>query len=128
MDTVKKILIIEDEQYLRDLYAQILQDAGYSIDTAGDGEEGWKKASAGGYDLVLIDIIMPKLDGITLLKRLKQNPPAIPNKKTVMLTVLREDKYIKDALANGADGYLMKSSLTPDHILTKATNILNNLK
>ena len=126
MDTVKKILIIEDEQYLRDLYAQILQDAGYSIDTAGDGEEGWKKASAGGYDLVLIDIIMPKLDGITLLKRLKQNPPAIPNKKTVMLTVLREDKYIKDALANGADGYLMKSSLTPDQIVTEVTNLLNS--
>src|SRR3989338_10608798 len=124
MDTVKKILIVEDEQYLRDLYAQILQDVGYSVDTAGDGEEGWKKASAGGYDLVMIDIIMPKLDGLTLLKRLKQDPPTVPNKKTVMLTVLREDKYIKESLANGADGYLMKSALTPDQIVLEGTNIL----
>ena len=124
MDPIKKILIVEDEQYLRDLYAQILQDVGYSVDTAGDGEEGWKKASAGGYDLVMIDIIMPKLDGLTLLKRLKQDPPTVPNKKTVMLTVLREDKYIKESLANGADGYLMKSALTPDQIVLEVTNIL----
>ena len=119
-----KILIVEDEQYLRELYEQLLSDAGHTIDTAANGQEGWEKASAGGYDLVLLDIIMPKLDGMAILKRLKQTPPSIPNKKIVMLTVLREDHYIQEALTQGADGYLMKPSFTPDQIVTEVEKIL----
>lgn len=119
-----RILLVEDDQFTRELYDQILTEAGHTIDLAVDGEEGWNKASVGGYDLVLLDVVMPKLDGMTLLKRLHATPAKTPNKKIVMLTVMNQDEFIKDALASGADGYLMKSALTPDQVVSEINAFL----
>ncbi|PIR63730.1 MAG: DNA-binding response regulator, partial [Candidatus Pacebacteria bacterium CG10_big_fil_rev_8_21_14_0_10_40_26] len=56
----KKIIIVEDEQYLRELYIQILQQEGYSVDSAEDGDIAFEKLSKNQYDLVLLDVILPK--------------------------------------------------------------------
>ncbi|HZE86723.1 MAG TPA: response regulator, partial [Methylomirabilota bacterium] len=71
----KKILLVDDDQYIREVYLEVLQDAGYDVDTGINGEEGFAKMHQGGYDLILLDIMMPKVDGIGVLDNLAKNPP-----------------------------------------------------
>ena len=111
-----KILIVEDDDFLREIYVEILQQEGYNVNTAVDGEDALEKIKEGGYDLVLLDIIMPKLDGLSVMKQIKNDPNAKPNKRLIFLTNLDNDAQIKEALELG-DGYLIKSQLTPDNLL-----------
>ncbi|MEK7534114.1 MAG: response regulator [Patescibacteria group bacterium] len=111
-----KILIVEDDQFLRELYADVLKAEGYIVDSAVDGEEGLKRIKDGGYDLILLDIIMPKIDGLEIMKRIKSDPPINPNKCTVFLTNLDKDEEIKMALKLG-EGYLIKSQITPGNLI-----------
>lgn len=119
-----RILLVEDDKSAREFYELLLKDEGYQVETAVDGEEGFLKASEGGYDLILLDVILPKKDGLSVLQELKQTPPKVPNKKIVMLTVLNQDEFIKSALKTGADGYLMKPALKPDEILAEVRAFL----
>lgn len=117
MDSAKtKILIVEDDDFLREVYVETLTDEGYVIDSAIDGEEGMQKIIQGGYDLVLLDIIMPKIDGLNLVKKIKSEGLQPDNKRLVFLTNLDKDEEIREALALG-DGYLIKSQLTPGDLL-----------
>ena len=117
------ILLVEDEQYLRELYHEILTDQGYTVDTAADGEEGFNKVKQGGWDLVILDIILPKMNGLEIMRKLKTEPPAKPNKKTVFLTNLDKDEEIKEALQLG-DGYFIKSQITPGSLVTELKGYL----
>jgi DNA-binding response OmpR family regulator len=111
-----KILIVEDEEYLRDLYQEVLSDQGYQVDTAQDGNEGLTKIKQGGWDLVMLDIILPGIDGISIMKQIKAAPPQIPNKKIIFLTNLDKDKEMQEGLALG-DGYFIKSQITPGNLV-----------
>src|SRR3990167_11351771 len=117
------ILLVEDEQYLRELYYEILTDQGYTVETAADGEEGFNKLKRGGWDLVILDIILPKMNGLEIMRKLKTEPPAKPNKKTVFLTNLDKDEEIKEALQLG-DGYFIKSQITPGSLVTELKGYL----
>ncbi len=121
-----KILIIDDDKDTLDIYYQFLTEAGYKVDLAEDGEQGLAKILEGGYDLILLDIMMPKMDGITILKTLKENPPNVYNGPIVMLSVLDQDQIVKSALDLGATGFLPKSSLTPDQALAKIAEFLQS--
>ena len=78
-NSAKKILIVEDDQFLREFYVELLQGEGYMIDSAADGEEGFNKIHNGGYDLVLLDIMLPKKDGVQILEANKATPPIHSN-------------------------------------------------
>lgn len=119
-----KILLIEDDKFIREIYQITLKEASYQVEVAEDGEIGLQKASQGGYDLILLDIILPKKDGLALLKELKKTPPQRKNKKIVMLTVLDQKTFIKESLKSGANGYLMKTVLTPKEILAEVKALL----
>lgn len=119
-----RILLVEDDQFTRELYQNLLQEANYQVDVASDGEEGLSFAIEGGYDLILLDIMLPKLDGLSLLKKLQITLPKKANKKIVMLTVLDQKPFIESALKNGASGYLMKPTLSPNQILSEVKNFL----
>lgn len=112
----QKILIVEDDPLLRELYSNTLTNEGYAVDSAADGEEGLTKMKAGGYDLVLLDIILPKMDGLSVMKEYMTHPAQNPNKKIVFLTNLDKDEEIKEALKLG-NGYLIKSEITPGDLL-----------
>lgn len=125
MADAARILVVEDDQALRDLYALILRDAGFKVDEAVDGETALAAMQKGGFDLVLLDIVLPKLDGIKILEKLKETPPDTPNKKIVVLSNLGHDEIIGNAMALGAVGYLIKSDYTPDQIVLRVQEFLN---
>lgn len=122
---VKKILIVEDDQYLRDLYVEILEDQGYYVENAVDGEEGYKKIFHGGYDLVLLDILLPKMDGLTILQKINQEtPPIHPNRMIVILSNLGQETIIAKAIELGARGYMIKNDYTPNQVVSKIREFL----
>src|SRR5207247_11070515 len=72
------ILVVDDEENLRNLLTKILREDGYAVETAADGEEGLAKYKAGRYHLVLLDLKLPKLDGMSVLRSIKEfNPDAL---------------------------------------------------
>lgn len=121
-----KILLVEDDQDIRGLYESILKDAGYEVATASDGEEGLIKASQGGFDLILLDIMLPKRDGLSILSALKTKPPKVPNKSILVLSNLSHEKALKEAMEMGAKGYVIKTSTTPDLLLSKIKGLISS--
>lgn len=122
--TKQKILIIEDDMYIRDVYEEILKKAGYEITTAVDGQEGVVKAQEGGYSLILLDVMMPKLDGLGVLRELKDSPPKQTNGHIVLLTNLAHNTIIEEAQKLGAWTYFVKSDLNPDELVEKVNKVL----
>lgn len=122
---IKKILIVEDEIDLRNLYVQILTKEGYDVDQAIDGEEGYMKLSKKQYDLILLDIILPKLDGLQMLDKLKTDGKEVTG-KIVLLTNLSQELIISKAVNYGISGYMVKSDMTPDQIVNEVKNALQN--
>ncbi len=106
-----RVLLIEDDRLLRDVYVEMLTYEGFAVETAADGEDGLAKILAGGWDLILLDIMLPKKDGLTILLDLKTQKPKNPNGPIILLTALADDRTIKLGLANGAAGYIIKSSM-----------------
>lgn len=120
----KKILIVEDDQFLREFYQELLQEEGYIIDVAADGELGSQKVLSGGYDLVLLDIMLPKKDGLQILSELHSQSPKSNRNIVIVLTNMGQDAVIKQCFDLGADGFLIKSALNPDQVLTEIKNFL----
>ncbi len=125
---VHRILLADDEAYTRELYEELLKGEGYEVVAVGDGEAAFLEAVKGGFDLILLDIIMPKKDGVTFLKEYKTLKPQNSNGQIIMMSVLGEDAIIKTCLELGAAGYLIKSELTPDQILKEIAGYLPNLQ
>mgnify|MGYP001587429900 CR=1 FL=1 len=120
----KRILIVEDDQFLREFYQELLLAEGYLIDVAADGEVALYKLQNNEYDLVLLDLMLPKKDGVQVLRDLKLSPPKSQNVIIVILTNLGQDLVIKECFDLGADGYLIKSALNPDQVLTEVKSYL----
>ena len=120
----EKILIVEDDEFLSQLYEELLSEEGYPVTLCKDGESGLASAEKGGFDLILLDIMLPKMDGLQVLKTLNETSPG-KNGAIVMLTNLGQESIVKDALKHGAAGYLIKSSMTPDQVLHEVRVFLN---
>lgn len=120
----KKILIIEDEEALLDIYVTLLKEEGFEVDGARDGQEGLDKMLTGGYDLVLLDIIMPRLNGRDVLTKYKESAPKLPNKKIVPLTNLIDGPMIDELYKLGAVGFILKSNYTPDQFIVEVKKLL----
>ncbi len=108
----KKILIVEDEIMLADVMRDEFVTAGFDVSVGRDGVEGLAMAQALKPDLILVDVLMPKMDGITMLKNLRTNPEfaKIP---AAVLTNLNDSQTIQDALESGAYDFLVKSNWNP---------------
>lgn len=120
----KKILIVEDDQFLREFYQELLQKEGYFVDAAGDGETALSKIRTNEYHLVLLDLMLPKKDGLQILRDLKIVPAKSFDVIIVILTNLGQDSIIKQCFELGADGYLIKSALNPDQVLAEVKSYL----
>lgn len=124
MDQKKRVLIVEDDQFLREFYEELLVSEGMVVETAPDGDIAVNKMHEGGYDLILLDIMLPKKDGLAILRETKTNPPSKPNGPIVVLTNIGQDAIIKSCFEAGAAGYMIKSALNPDQVLQEIHNYL----
>lgn len=115
--TSKRILIADDEQYIRELYQEVLADAGFEVDTAGDGKEALEKITAGGYSLIALDVIMPQLDGLGVLQELQHAKPKQANGPILLLTSLVNDPAVKNAEALGVKQVLYKTEINPQQLV-----------
>lgn len=119
-----KILLMEDEAMLASMYETKFKRDGFAIEIAHDGEEGLTKAKAANFDVILVDIIMPKLDGFAVLRALR----ALPQYKTtpiILLTNLGQEEDIKKGQELGATDYMVKANFTPSQITTKLKELLH---
>lgn len=114
----KKVLLVEDEVDAREIYVDILEGEGMTVDGAGDGTEALEALSKDKYGLVLLDIIMPKMDGVETLDRIKKSPDKYGTPKVVMLSNIGGDIAIDKAMELGADGYMLKSETEPEDFIS----------
>lgn len=106
-----RILIADDEQSLVRAYKAILENAGYAVDAAADGIEAMAMLGTGDYDLLLLDSMMPRLDGIGVLRRMRSSGNDMP---VLMLTAKSETEDKVEGLDAGANDYLTKPFKTPE--------------
>lgn len=118
-----KILIVEDDFDLASLYHAALEDAGYTVETLSTGGEVVEKARDYQPDAILLDIMLPGMNGMTLLRQLKQveSTQQIP---VYVLTVLEQQTIRKQALEMGATDYWVKSNVTPKSLAQKIDQVL----
>jgi DNA-binding response OmpR family regulator len=118
-----KILLVEDEKSLSEMYQTKLTKEGLEVFAVDNGENVAPIAAEKSVDLILLDIILPKVDGFAALKELKENAKTkkIP---VIMLTNLGQDEDIKKGKELGAEMYLVKSNLTPTQVVDKIKGIL----
>lgn len=109
----QRILIVDDDMYIRDLYEEILKNERYDVTIAQDGAEGLTYLQQGGFDVVLLDVMMPKLDGVGVLTKIKEFPPAKPNGPILLLTNLDHDPILDEAKKLGARDHILKADILP---------------
>ncbi len=114
----KKILIVDDEASLGNVLATALTYEGYTTLKATDGEAGLAIAEKELPDLIILDIMMPKLNGITMLKKLRENE-ATEKIKVIVMTALDDMGKIAEVLEAGGDDYIVKSKIELDGIIAK---------
>jgi len=119
----KTILIIEDDKFLRELIAKKLIKEGYEISEAVDGEEGMKKVKEEKPDLVLLDLILPGIDGFEVLSRMREES-ALASIPVIILSNLGQREDVEKGLKMGAVDYLIKAHFTPGEIIEKIKNAL----
>jgi DNA-binding response OmpR family regulator len=119
----KKVLIVEDELPMRQALVSKFQDAGFKTLEAGDGEEGLKIALKEHPDMIILDILMPKMDGISMLKELKKdhwgNAAAV-----ILLTNISDSARLAEALELGIEDYLIKAEWKLRDLVEKVNNRL----
>jgi len=114
----KTILIIEDDKFLRELITQKLIKEGYEASEAVDGEEGIKKIKEEKPDLVLLDLILPGIDGFEVLSRMREEPD-LSRIPVIILSNLGQREDVERGLKMGAVDYLIKAHFTPGEIIEK---------
>ena len=114
MDGSRKILLVEDNVMIRDLYRIALVNKQYSVDVANDAESTYNRLSMTKPDCILLDIMLPGVSGLEILKELRTNPAyGCQDKKIIILTNLAQRSVTDNAIQNGADGYIVKADILP---------------
>lgn len=122
-----KVLIVDDDLTLREMYAERMKTEGYNVHVAKDGEEGIAMAREIKPDVVLLDIMMPGTNGFGVLESLQKDPSTekIP---ILMLSALIQDENKEKSKAAGAVGYIVKSETTPADVIEKIQQTLTQEK
>lgn len=119
---MRKILIAEDDFFIRDIYSKVFSLSGYEVQVAVDGVDALEKIKAQPYDMVLLDIMMPRMTGIDVLKNVRGLEPPTKNVPIFIITNLGQQNVIEEAFKLGMDGYILKSQVTPQQIVDEINN------
>ncbi len=113
----RKILIIEDEHFISELYVRALTRAGFSVRVEVDGQKGLELAQTDQYDIILLDLMIPTITGIEVLRHLRgPNAPKL-KAKIVITTNLEQREEIRTDIESQADAYLVKAEITPKELV-----------
>lgn len=118
-----KVLCVEDERFIRELYKRSLVNAGYDVTLAENGIDGLAQAKTNTYDIILLDIMIPDILGINVLKTLRAEVPELKS-KIIITTNLELDEKAREGIEKEADAYLIKAEITPKQLV----EFLNTLK
>ncbi len=124
-DIQKRVLCIEDEQFIGELYKRSLEKAGYSADIVADGKVGLERALSDEYDIILLDIMVPQLLGIDILHQVRAEKPNL-KAKIIITTNLEQDEKSRAAIEQEADGYLIKAEITPRQLVEFLSQLSSN--
>lgn len=118
-----KILMVDDEEHWIKPYSQKIEEAGFDVEIAHNGEEGLKKVADIKPDLILLDINMPVMDGLTMAKKLREKKDDTP---ILLLTNLSDSAKVEEALKIGLLDYIIKSDHSLDDVIKKINEIIEN--
>ena len=122
-----KILLIEDDKFISDLYKDGLEWAGLKMITAYDGKEGMEKIKSENPDLILLDLVLPTMNGFEILEKIKRDDK-FKNIPIIILSNLSEKEDVKKAMELGADDYLVKVKFSIKEVIAKVKFNLKKLK
>ena len=120
-----KILLVEDDDMILEMYQLRFKEAGMEIITAQDGEAGLALAKAEQPDVILLDIMMPKMDGFAVLTQIKKDPKLV-KVPVLMLSNLGQKDDIEKGKKLGANDYIVKASLTPAQVVDKVKQFIKS--
>lgn len=125
---MKRVLIAEDDFFIRDIYSKVFSLAGYTVEVAVDGEDALNKIKAQiePYDMLLLDIMMPKITGLDVLKQIRTMNTISKNTSVFILSNLGQQNIIEEAFKIGMDGYIIKSQMTPQQIVEEINTYFQN--
>ena len=118
-----KILLVDDDEFLLDMYVVKFKEAGFDIDIAKSGQEALDKLKKNTYSILLLDIVMPELDGFEVLSRLKHDNIA-NSMPVIVLSNLGQKEDIERGMALGARDYVIKAHFTPTEVVEKVKRML----
>jgi DNA-binding response OmpR family regulator len=122
---VSKVLLVEDDFSLRDIYSARFQAEGYTLVTASDGEEALATAMREHPDLIVLDVMMPKISGFDVLDILRSTPET-KDTKVIMMTALSQETDRQRGEALGVNKYLVKSQVTLEDVVATVKQVLGN--
>ncbi|MEK7173229.1 MAG: response regulator [Patescibacteria group bacterium] len=121
----KKILLVEDDPFLVDIYSKKLQQAGFEVACVDNGKKALELFAGDVFDLVLLDLVMPDIDGWKILSEIKK-PPIRHETKVIIFSNLGQKVEVEKGLQMGADKYLIKANYTPSEVIEEVKKIINN--
>jgi DNA-binding response OmpR family regulator len=119
----KKVLVIDDDNNLNFVLVDKLNLYGFDSVGAKDGEEGLEKALEIHPDVILLDVLMPKMDGWTVLEKLREDKWG-KNAKVILLTVLDSADFVAKAMEKNTSGYLVKTNYSLDQVVDRVENVI----
>jgi DNA-binding response OmpR family regulator len=117
-----KVLIVDDDPFIVDMYTLKLREAGFDVAHAADGKKGLQEIKAGGHDIILLDVVLPLMDGFEILSVLQRE--GAPHAPIVLLTNLGQREDVERGLALGAVDYVIKAHFTPREVLEKVQGVV----
>jgi DNA-binding response OmpR family regulator len=120
---MKNILLVEDDSFLIDIYTTKLKESGFSVDVASEGDEAVRKAKEEKFDLVLLDIVLPKVDGWDILKQIKAESK-LKDLKVIIISNLSQKEEVEKGMNLGASKYLIKAHFTPSEVVKEIKEVL----
>lgn len=122
-----KVLIVDDDEFLLEMYALKFKESGFDVETAVNGEDAIKKAKSINPDIILMDVVMPKMDGFDLLRNIKSENIA-PNAITLILTNLGQKEDMERGIKLGAHDYIIKAHFTPSEVVRRVESLIEKHK
>jgi len=124
---MESILLVEDDPFLIDIYTTKIRESGFSVEVAKEGEEAFKKLTGSKFDLLILDIVLPQVDGWEVLERIKNQRAEVKNLeklKIIVLSNLGQKEEVEKGLRLGASKYLIKAHFTPSEVVEEIKEVL----